>query len=247
MDKIKAVYISIALATLAMSILWWWLLVLSAIIMLAYGMLPGSRPKNRDHELLAFTKEFSESVRKEGLNPALSRTLSAQSAPKEIKELSKSIMLGKVDFSDSLPCEDKNTKELMEIIEISVQNGADIRNNLNMFISRMESDMENTNQSMQSSLNMNSLSSLGISFFVPLFGGIGSSIISSSGSILGAGQSAETTAFQVVIVAYIAIMSYIMEAFKSGGSRSPLFKSFQAAIISAGIIKASAAFMAYAI
>ena len=156
-------------------------------------------------------------------------------------------MLGQVDFGGSKICEDKNIQELMEIIEISVQNGTDIRNNLSMFISRLESDMENSNQSIQSSLNMNGLSSLGISFFVPLFGGIGSSIINSSSSILGAGQSTETIAFQVVIVAYIAIMSYIMEAFKRGNAQSALFKSFQAAIIGAGIIKTSAAFMAYAI
>ena len=135
----------------------------------------------------------------------------------------------------------------MEIIEISVQSGTDIKNNLDMFISRLESDIENGNQAMQGSLNMNTLSSFGISFFVPLFGGIGSSIISSSGAILGANATPQVIPFQAVIVIYIAIMSYMMYAFKPASGETPLFRSFQATIIGAGIIKASAAFMAYAI
>ena len=68
---------------------------------------------------------------------------------------------------------------------------------------------------MQGSLNMNTLSSFGISFFVPLFGGIGSSIISGSGAILGMAATPQVVPFQTVILIYIAIMSYIMCSFKT--------------------------------
>ena len=111
LDKIKATYIAIAFITLAMSIFWWWFLVLSAIIMLSYNILRKAKPKKSDHELLAFTKEFKETVYKGGLNTALLKLLKSNSAPKDIKELSKRIMLGQVDFGGSRICEDKNIQE----------------------------------------------------------------------------------------------------------------------------------------
>jgi hypothetical protein len=240
------IYLIVTSITLAMALIRWWFLILSAMISVAYNLLCRSDSKKRDHELLAFAKEFREMSRGEGLNAALAGSLKSDSAPKELRELSKKMMLGQISLGDSRLCEDKNTRELMEIIEISVQNGTDIKNNLNLFISRLESDMENSNQSMQNSLNMNTLSSFGVSFFVPMFGGIGSSIISGSGAILGT-ASVPVIPFQTVIVIYVAIMSYVMCAFKPGNGQSPLLRSFQATIMGAGIIKVSAAFMAYAI
>ncbi len=247
MNKSKIIYLAFTSITLLMSLIQWWFLVPSAIGTIAYGVLCRSNSKKRDHELLAFAKEFREMNHKDGISAALSRTAKSNSAPKELKELSKRMMLGQISLGDSRLCDDKNTRELIEIIEISVQNGTDIKNNLNLLISRLESDIENGNQAMQGSLNMNTLSSFGISFFVPLFGGIGSSIISGSGAILGTAATPQVVPFQTVILIYIAIMSYIMCSFKPTSGQTPLFKSFQTTIIGAGIIKASAAFMAYAI
>jgi len=247
LNKPKMIYLIATSITLVMSLIHWWFLIISAMGSVAYGLLCKSGSKRRDHELLAFAKEFREISHRDGLNAALSRSLKSDSAPKELKELSGRMMLGQVSIGDSRLCEDKNTRELMEIVEISVQNGTDIGNNLNLFISRLESDMENGNQSMLNSLNMNTLSSFGVSFFVPLFGGIGSSIMGSSGVMLGTSSMPQVIPFQAVVVIYIAIMSYIMNAFKPVSGQTPLFGSFQAAIIGAGIIKASSAFMAYAI
>ena len=241
------IYIAVILVTLSMSIIQWWFLALSAVIALAYSSFRKTGPKNKNLELLAFAKDLKESINSNGLNAALYRSIKSSTAPKEIKELSRELMLGKVAFGNPKCCEDKKTEELIEIIKISLQYGTSIENNLDMFISSLESDIESSNQTIQSSLNMDTLSSFGISFFVPLFGGIGSSIMSNSSSILGPNTNLGTAPFQAIVLAYIAIMSYIMGSFKMKNGRMALFDSFQTVLIGAGIIKASAALMAYAI
>lgn len=247
MDKLKITYLLAVSIALAMSIISWWLLVAAAGISIVYNLAGTPHSRKSDHKLLAFAKEFKEDIYERGLNAALSRSIRSDSAPNELKELSKRAMLGEIGPAMPIHCEDDNTKELIEIIGISLQNGTDIKNNLDLFISRLESEMENKNQSIQSSLNMNTLSILGVSFFVPLFGGIGSSIISSSGILLGTASTPQVIPFQAVVVIYIAVMSYTMYAFDREKGKSALFNSFQTTVIGAGIIKASAALMAYAI
>lgn len=246
MNRTTAVYLAIALATLAASAFWWGFIIASAASTLAYNIIMRSGSKRHDHELLAFSKEFARVCGSHGTSLALSKCAKDPSAPKEVRELSQRVRLGHSELCDSIPCSDGNIKELLEIIGMSIQNGTDIKNNLRLFISRLEADAESKNQLAQSSLNMDTLSVFGVSFFVPLFGGIGASIISGSGAILGT-SSFSTSTFEMIIVAYIAVMSYIMHIFRSGKAYESLFSSFQTTVMAAGIIRLSAAFMAYAI
>ena len=66
MNKSKIIYLAFTSITLLMSLIQWWFLVPSAIGTIAYGVLCRSNSKKRDHELLAFAKEFREMNHKDG-------------------------------------------------------------------------------------------------------------------------------------------------------------------------------------
>jgi hypothetical protein len=235
------------LAMLAASSIWWWMLIASALLALAYNLSSRPSAKAGKHELLAFARSFRYDVQRSDLNSALCRSINDSNAPTDIKELAKRSALGELSQGSYTHCADSNISELAAIIVAGIQGGADIRNNLDQFISRLESDIENGNRADLNSLNMDGLSSVGVSFFVPMFGGIASSIISGSASINGMQAQNVVIGFQAVIIIYVAVMSYLMDAFKNSANKDPLFMSFQAAVIGAGIIKASSSFISYAI
>ena len=168
-------------------------------------------------------------------------------SPKELRALKRRFMLGELDISGSKKSDNQSINEFIDIVSLGLQGGTSIRNNLNLFISRLEAEADSRNKEIQGSMNMDTLSTFGISFFVPLFGGIGSSIIGASGSIIGASTSELAKSLQIILLVYIALMSYVMGIFRSSGAGEAAFKSLQNAIIGAAIIRTVANFMVYAI
>ncbi len=247
LDKLKTIYIGAELVTVFISIIWWEFIIAAAMLALAYRLILRSAARRKDYELLAFARELLNSCGKKGMHAALGEASRLPSAPKEFKEASGRSMLGETDVLGHCMSKDPEKNELMGIVAMGLQQCHDVRKNLKLFVSRLESDMENKNKHVQNSLNMDILSSFGVSFFVPLFGGICASIIGASGTISGLSTAMATKSFEIVVIVYVALMSYIMGLFKEEPGDNPLFRSFQATIIGAAIMRVASAFMIYAI
>ena len=247
MDKTRAIYVFAESATAAASLIWWESIIASAIIALSYNIISKSKSKAKSNELLAFAKGFRAVCSGKGLNSALRYKSKDSNAPEELKLIERRLAAGDICPSEYNKSEDRNVNEFIDIIIAGLQSGTDPKNNLSLFISRLENEIYSRNKSIQSSLNMDTLSILGISFFVPLFGGIGTSIIAASGSIIGASTSVIAKSFQVILLIYIALMSYIMALFKESGKNDPAISAFQGVLIGAAIMKTAANFMIYAI
>lgn len=230
-----------------LSLLDWGFLIISAVFSLLYTYFQSKRGKNSDYQILSFCNELYRCYAKKGMGKALAECAKLGSAPNEIKELSKRNVLGDIE-NNCKSSSDPNIRELCEIITFGLSSGADISNNLKTFISCLESDIENRNRVLQNSLNMDTLSRIGIIFFVPIFGGIASSIIGASGMILSSEVSTLKRSFQLIIIIYIALMSYIMNSFgMNGKSKNAALNALQTTIIGASIIRLSSSIITYAI
>ncbi len=247
MDRTKTIYIIAGLAAAIASLFWWVLIIPAAALSIAYSIAckPASRAK--DSRLLAFAREFNSECSRKGLNSALNGKAEEPNSPEELRELKRRYMLGDLGLQGHKKSPSPSANEFLDIVTLGLQSGTSIKNNLSLFVSRLEADAESRNKEIQSSMNMDTLSAFGISFFVPLFGGIGSSIIGASGSIIGASTAELAKSLQVILLVYIALMSYVMGIFRNSGRNEAAFKSFQNVIIGAAIIRTVANFMVYAI
>lgn len=235
------------LASLALSLVRWEAMIASAAIALAYGFLRRSRHARGYNELLAFARELDRELSGKCLSAALREASRSPSCPKELRDISRRSMLGDFEQNARHASADPETRELAELVSMGVSRGADIRKGLKAFIQRLEADIESRNAVTQNSLNMNSISSIGVFLFVPVFGGIGASIIGASGAIAGPLAAGTAFPFEAVVVFYLAVMGYVMQLFRKDREISPAIGSIQAAIIGAAIIRSVSTVVAYAI
>lgn len=240
-----AICAAIVISLLA-SYLSWKFLILSSILAILYPLASRIEKKTDDHTVLACAKELRDSCKTRGLNSSLVSLSKNKSCPNALRAASRMLLMGHADPVLSEGSGGGSLDELTELISSGVRSGLDIKNSLDMFISKLELRIDSQNSAMQGSLNMNTLSKLGVNFFVPVFGGIGASIMSGSTAILGS-LHPPTTQFELLMVLYVGMMSFVMSMFDSGRFKDDINGSFRAAIIAGGIIKTSAALMAYAI
>lgn len=232
--------------TLVASVYSWKFLVVSSAFALFYQLTTNTERKNMDDIALSCAKELRDLCRIHGLNHSLLLMSNSRSTPKELRKASRMLLLGHTEQDLLEKCGEEGMDELIELIVNYVHAGHEISKGLDMLISDLESKIDYKNKNTQSSLNMDTLSIFGIYFFVPVFGGIGASIMSGSMDILGAVHS-PVVQFEALMVLYASIMAFIMSLFRSEKFAQSAFDSLKAAIIAGGIIKASAALVAYAI
>ena len=240
------VYAAIQIPLVTLSFFSWKFIAVSISIAAAYWYLHISAEKSDEYGILSFSKSLSRLCAEKGINHALAEALDDKSAPDEIRELSIRTKLGGVDTCrrPSNPL----ISELYDMLLLGLQRGMDISKNLRMFTANLESDLESKNRAMRNSLNMDVLSKVGISFFVPLFGGIGASIIGASGAILNSDVVLVKNSFEMLIVIYVAVMSYVTVHFRPFGRQgNAIIGSIQAAAIGAAIIVMSSSIITYAI
>jgi hypothetical protein len=247
MDRIKAVCIVAELATAIASLVRWESIIASAGIAVLYSLLSRSRTRDRTNELLVFAREFEAACARKGLNSALKEKSTESNAPEGLREIERRLAAGDIEAREYKRSGDTNVDEFLDIIATGLGSGTDIRSNLGLFVSRLETEMHSKNKAIQSALNMDSLSTLGMAFFVPLFGGIGTSIIAASGSIIGSSTASLARSFQIIILLYITLMSYVMALFRECGRNEPALRAFQVALMGAAIMRTAAGFMIYAI
>ena len=246
MNRIQVViYVAIA-ASLVASYLSWRFLALASILALFYPLAAKVERRVSDHAVLVCAKELRDSCKRRGLNPSMLNLSKSSASPVALKTALRSLLMGHHDQVLIGKSGNDNLDELIELISSGVNGDFDIKNNLDTYISKLESRMDSSNSIVQSSLNMNTLSKLGVNFFVPVFGGIGASIMFGSTSILGS-LHPPTTQFELLIVLYSGMMSFVTSMFGPGSFADNAGGAIRAAVIAGGIIKASAALMAYAI
>lgn len=95
---------------------------------------------------------------------------------------------------------------------------------------------------------METLSSIGVMFFIPLFAGIGATIIGASGAIGGDGLNSIKIPFELAMVAYVGIMCYISSMFKpSNDTEHHAFSAIRGIAFGSALIRASTFLMSYVV
>ncbi|MCL4365184.1 MAG: hypothetical protein M1569_02965 [Candidatus Marsarchaeota archaeon] len=246
MDRSEIVYAAAQIPLVTLSFFSWKFIAVSMSIAVAYWYLHIRAEKSEEYGILSFSKSLSRLCAEKGINHALAEALNGQSSPNEIKELSIRTKLGGGDT-----CQRPSNpliSELYDMLMLGLQRGMDISKDLKMFTANLEADLESKNRIMRNSLNMDVISKVGIAFFVPLFGGIGASIIGASGAILNSDVALMKSSFEMLIVIYVAVMSYVTIRFRPFGRQgNAIIGSIQAAAIGAAIIVMSSSIITYAI
>ncbi len=246
MDEYQLIYSAIQLPLVILSFRYWEIMVLSVACATIYWIASLKRPKSKDYQILAFSKSLQRLCAEKGLNHALHESTSGSSAPQDVKDFAVRSALGDIDNVHK--SQSPHVHELLEILSLGLQSGIDVSNNIRMFVSNLESWIDSRNRMLRNSLNMDMLSGIGVAFFVPLFGGIGASIIGASGSITGMNAAALEHSFEVILVVYIAVMSYVRSSFSAYAvPGNPIIGSIRAAAIGTAIIGVSSSIINYAI
>ncbi len=251
MDRSGILYAAVQIPLVLLSFWSSDFIIMSIGLAALYGFASMKKSGATDHQLLSFSRSLSKSCSNAGVSHALSESASSPTAPAEIRALAVRSWLGDIGSADNdnvQKPQNPRVRELYEILALGLRSGSDISSNLRSFVSNLEAEMESKNRMMRNSLNMDVLSRIGIAFFVPLFGGIGASIIGASGSIMGSNMSLLKQSFEATLVIYITVMSYVMNSFRpSGRPGNAIIGSIQSAAIGSAIMRLSSSIITYAI
>jgi hypothetical protein len=249
LDKARTAFLASESAALAASAINPMLLPLALVIMAAQRLHLHRRRKEPAQALLSFAVELHRCCSMgKPISAALRRVCRMPLAPQEIVGIYREAELGSIEHADLSGIKDRSVRELAAIVAIGLERGGKVEGNLKSFISKLEADIDNRNRLMQSSLNMQGLSTIGLVFFVPMFGGIGTAIIGSSGMITGMAMHGVESSFQIVILAYITVMSYVVHALRSGNNAAECIAGAAGyAIMGAAVMRLSLSLVSYAI
>ncbi|MEM3839038.1 MAG: hypothetical protein QXF01_00440 [Candidatus Micrarchaeaceae archaeon] len=202
--------------------------------------------KNIDAEILAFSGELLRNY-----TGGLKRALLAAGKRKysfrqQINEINARIRLG---CETALKHENQHLNELFAVLYLGLGRGVGVRSALSQFASRLERQLRQRNRTMANSGAMRYVTHLGMSFFLPLFGGISSTILTATGSLIGNSPGIGAHGLLYSMLAYIFSVLAV-DAFFSNGhiTYSELISSVIPVFsISAFVLLASAAYASYAI
>ncbi len=200
-----------------------------------------------DEEVLLFVRELLRR-RKEGLGRALSGAASrGYSFSAGIRRMLARQRLGAEPSGPRGSAGDRSLAELERMAAAALASGASLVNGLERFERRLDGEVRKRNRARSKVGGMQYITYLGAAFFLPLFGGISSTILTASTSMLGLGAPAIAHGFLVAIGAYIlavlAIDSFFTKPHCTPLERvSSILTPFS---ISAMVLLASAAYMGY--
>ncbi len=162
---------------------------------------------------LTFAVALSERYSATGSMAHSLESTNSRIGSKAFTELHKRHMLG-----DTLPPQASDSgpgTRLADIISFSMRTGKDAKQSLSEFRDRTTSEIETANMMRSKAGSMKSVTYAGLTIFLPLFGGVSSSIISSLYSVSGAA----TQQFLCSVLAYVALALFIT-AYTFGSERS---------------------------
>lgn len=122
--------------------------------------------------------------------------------------------LGELKASPEKILGSQHGSELLEMVAFRLNTGKEIKKNLTLFCRRLENEIEIENKLITKVGGMQTLTYAGLVFFLPLFGGISSSILGASLSMLSQNVLAFQQRFLLIIACYIATILCISTAFR---------------------------------
>jgi hypothetical protein len=122
--------------------------------------------------------------------------------------------LGELDAVPNRISGSRQGSELLELVAFHLNTGKEIKKSLALFCKRLENEIEMENRLVAKVGGMQTLTYAGLVFFLPLFGGISSSILGASLNVLNQNALVFQQHFLFIIACYIAIILCISTAFR---------------------------------
>lgn len=159
-----------------------------------------------DKEVLALTKEFQRNYLKTGRIISAIDMIESKSDPeKTLKRIAKETMLsGEPSHNTS----NSSFGEFLEILLFGIDSGKNISKNLEFFIHKLENEISKANRIKSKVSGLNLLTYAGMVFFIPLFGGISATILTTSLNLMNSSMQVLKERFLLVIDAYTSIILY---------------------------------------
>lgn len=168
-------------------------------------------------EILLLGREILSRLEKGKLSQSIKAMNGKKATETRLKLLLNRQMLGDSE-SDSWGSTSPCTNELFTILEAGIKKGTPVANSLRLFCERLEYDIKMENRLAAKTRGMRNLTYAGLVFFLPLSGGISSSILSASLSVVNSSSLMIQQHFLMAIGAYIIIALYIGALFDKPGS-----------------------------
>jgi hypothetical protein len=218
-------------------------------ILLMY-LLRDRRPAGAETEVLVFVREL---IRNSGHN--LSHSLDSAlhkeySFSADLRRRLARFRLGHHDaLSERSGSEGRHMAELLCILSEGLAKGGSTLRSLESLKARLEEEARARNRLKAGTGGMQSVTYLGMAFFLPLFGGISSTILTTSLGLLNQGGVPLQHAFIYVISAYILIVLVASRLFNEPGIGAPkcLSRVIPIFSVSVFIMTLSALYINYAI
>ncbi len=130
-----------------------------------------------------------------------------------ILEMARRHLLGELDPGRAGGFYGQRAGELLGLLALRLEKGADIRKALSLLSARLERRIRKANKLRAKVGGMKTLTMAGLVIFVPLFGGVSAGILGSSLGISGSEASARL-GFTLIVAASVSMMLYISASFE---------------------------------
>lgn len=223
-------------------------LAMLSLPLIAMHLYSASRRKGTsDREVLLFSRRLSAEMGKgHGIGVALGKEPGKGGLEAEFSALLQRHRLGETELVLEKRSGNRHADELMELVALSLNTGADIRKALELFSSRLEHEIGVGNRLNAKTGGMKTLTYAGLVFFLPLFGGISSGILGTSLGSLNAGSLLFQQRFLAIMAAYTTMLLYISVAFGSPESEASenLYSMMPLAVVSLFVLLLTAHYAA---
>ena len=218
MDKfIKVAMIGAESAILAAILLGeYYLSILETALLAAhiYAMLRKSHNEKKDTLLL------SRAIlsRKMSQTPALTGLNQGSEVSRKLDSMLKKQQLGELNATPDPVETGPYSREFLNLISTWLNSGKSIKKNLELLAERLEYELKLENRFNSKIGGMRALTYAGLAFFLPLFGGISSSILGTSLGLAGSSSVILERNFLACVGIYAALALFINSSFSKPGS-----------------------------
>lgn len=179
-----------------------------------YTMLGKSINEKKDSLLLA--KAILS--RKPGPTFALGDLKQDSEVSRKLGSMLKRQLLGEIEAVPDPRKPGRYARELLNLISTGLNSGKSMKKNLELLADRLEHELKLENRFNSKIGGMRTLTYVGLAFFLPMFGGISSSILGTSLNLAGGSPAAFEQDFLACIGIYIAFALFIGSSFSKPGA-----------------------------
>lgn len=143
------------------------------------------------------------------MKPAIEKAVREEKSGSHLALLLKRHLLGQIEVTIDGQ-DNPYAAELEKLVAFGLNTGKSIKKSLSLFCRRLEYEVESENRLSAKIGSMRALTYSGLLFFLPLFGGISSSILGTSVSLLNGQMLSFQQHFLMVIAGYVTILLSIV-------------------------------------